>query len=130
MDKSPKHKIELKEAKYKWLIIYDFLYIEYKKSQDYSMMLEVSNDMLEIVFRGWEGARKGQCGIGSLLFIDLAAGYTGVFSWCKSSELVISSMFVRCQNKGKILQKKWRVQSHTKLWAQISESIIFTQFSN
>lgn len=39
--------MDLKEARYQWLIIYDFLHLEDKNSQDYSMMLEVSNDILE-----------------------------------------------------------------------------------
>ena len=70
-------------------------------------MLQVSNDTLEGVFSGWDGAGGVQCVASRDLFIDLGAGYTWVFSLCKFSELntdccIIYCMLVRCQYKGLI----------------------------
>lgn len=57
-------------------------------------MLQVSDDTLEGMFSGWDGAGGEQCSASSSQFIDPGSGCTGVFSLFKFSELNINSLHV------------------------------------
>lgn len=105
------------------------------------MTLQGSNDTLEGVFSGWDGAAGLQRVASRDLFIDLGAGYTQVFSLCQFSELNtdccrIYCMLVRCQYKGLInstinhhktmkLSKERNKKEKQRLYTEVEDGICY-----